>query len=315
MRCNLTELDEPAAGLRGAIAVCAPEGGPAFGGIRVAAYPDLETLRKDACRLAEAMAYKCRIHGMPGAGAKVVVDRAAIRDRRATFLRLGDLVQARAGRLFVGTDAGTTPEDLAVMRERTGYIACGELSREAADGVLHAIRGACEFVGLSVRGLRASVQGLGAVGAKVAAGLVAEGAEVCGSDVDADRARLAGVHLVPPEKIATVKCFLFSPCALGGLLDLETARRLRCRLVVGAANNPLSDDSVAYELHRRGILYVPDFMANAGALIRGAWTHLRGTPGTDEEIAGIRARTLELLREAAARGVPPLVAAYHSAGL
>lgn len=281
----------------------------------MAGYPGLETLRSEALRLAEAMAWKCRIHGIPGAGAKVVLERSAIRDRRAAFLRLGEIVQARGGALYVGTDSGSTAEDIAIMRERTGYVAGGELSREAADGVLHAIRGACDFLGLPIRGLRAAVQGLGAVGAKVAAGLAAEGAAVSGSDIDPDRARRAGVRLVPPEKIAAVECDLFSPCALGGVVDSNTASRLRCRLIAGAANNQLSDDSMAEALHRRGIVYVPDFLANGGALIRGAWAHLRGSPGTDDEIAAIRPRTLALLRQAAALGVSPLAAAYHSVGL
>jgi leucine dehydrogenase len=314
MRVELVELDEPAAGLRGAVALCAPERGPAFGGIRVAPYRDFDALRRDATRLAEAMAWKCRMNGIPGAGAKVVLERTAIFDRRAAFVRLGEIVEARGGRLFVGTDSGTTLEDLAAMRERTGHIACGELSREAADGVLHAVRGACEFLGLPLRGLRAAVQGLGAVGSKVAEGLAAEGATVWGADVDVERAQRAGVRPAAPEEIAGIECDLFSPCAMGGAIDSEVAGRLRCRLVAGAANNQLSDDSAAEELHRRGIVYVPDFLANAGATIRGAWTHLRGTPGTDEEIAEIRGRTLALLRDAAARGVSPLAAAYDSVG-
>jgi len=312
----LIRLDEESSGLRGLVAIHSRAHGPAFGGIRCAAYPSADALKADALRLSEAMTWKCLMNKIPGGGAKIVLEQTAIRDRRAAFLELGRIVESYGGGLYVGTDSGTTKEDLKVMRENTSRIACGELSREAADGVLHAIRGACEVVGIPLRGLRAAVQGLGAVGAKVAEGLLAEGATVWGADPNFASARKQwGVREVSPDEIESIECDLFSPCALGGTVNLESAQRLRCRAVVGAANNQLSDDSAADELHRRGIVYVPDFLANAGALIRGAWTFIRGTPGTDAEIAAIRGRTVELLRESARRGLPALAAALERVGV
>ncbi len=306
---RVIDLRNDEIGLRGFLAIHSTGPGPAHGGIRVVPYPDLAACRADALRLSEVMTWKCLVNDLPAGGGKIAIDASAIRDRTAVMQVVGDVVESLGGDFFTGTDVGTTAADLAVVRSRTRWVASGDLSREAAIGVVHAIRATCAFSGASLRGLRVAVQGLGAVGVRVAQASRSEGAVVLGADPDPAarrRALEAGVTLVRPEDFPGIACDLYAPCALGGVLSHESVSALRCRFVVGAANNQLADDSVADDLHRREILHVPDFLASSGAAIRGVLANVRGTPGTDAEIGQIHDRTLALLRESAAANRAPL---------
>jgi leucine dehydrogenase len=79
-------------------------------------------------------------------------------------------------------------------------------------------------------------------------------------------ARDLGARWVAPDRILEAPADVFAPCALGAILDHDNAGRVGAPVVVGAANNQLADDAVAGELHRRGVLWVPDFAANAGGI-------------------------------------------------
>jgi glutamate dehydrogenase/leucine dehydrogenase len=309
---KIIPLSDPAIGLSGFLAVHSTLLGPAFGGIRMIPYPNLELCRADAVRLAEAMTRKCAFHDIPGGGAKVALDRGAVKDRAAVMRTLGDIVESMDGSFFTATDTGTTPDDLDIIAERTRYVSKEQVTEATAAGFLHAIRAACKTLGKPLKGLRVAVQGLGAIGMRAAVSLLGEGASVTGSDTDATicrRAEERGVTVAPTDQILYAECDLLAPCALGGVIDSSSIGSLRCRMVVGAANNILAAESVAGELKDRDILFVPDFVSSGGGVIRGAWAHLRGTPGTDQEVDAIYDRTLALLAEADQRDVPPLTAA------
>lgn len=308
MHESVIRLEDPGIGLDGFLAIHSRKRGPAHGGFRIADYPDRAACRRDALRLSEAMTRKCALHGIPGGGGKIVLMRGPIRDRRAVIRAVGRRIHDFGG-FYTGTDTGTTLEDMRILREVTPHVCCEDLSDAAAAGVLHAIRAACTFVGIPLKGLRAIVQGLGSVGFLVAVRLMGEGAVVAGADPDPEacgRAAARGVKIVEPSRAGSIECDLFSPCATGDVVTRENVDRLRCSMIVGAANCQLEDDSLADRLHERGIVYVPDFVANSGATVRGAWKNLRGTPGTDEEIARIRELTLAILQEARRSGTAPL---------
>ncbi len=305
---RVIELSDPAIGLQGFVVIHTTAPGPAFGGCRVIGYDSPESCRADAIRLAEAMTYKFLINGMPGGGGKIAVMRGAIRDRRAVMHAIGDAIEALDGSYYSGPDSGLTPVDLAAIAERTSHVATEDLGPAAADGVVHAIRATAEHCGVALDGMRTAIQGLGAVGLPVASALIKAGGRVVGADVDAAaraRAKSAGVELIEPGRLLHQTCELWSPCGLGGVLNRSSARRLDCKTVVGAANNQLADGDAVGILHARGIVFVPDFLANSGAAIRGAWRQLRGTPGTDDEVAAIYDTTLRLLRDADRLGRPP----------
>jgi leucine dehydrogenase len=179
---------------------------------------------------------------------------------------------------------GYTDVDDAALRETTTHVAPPGLGRVTAQGVRLALRAACSAE-------RVAIQGLGAVGAELARMLLADGIDVVGSDVRP----VEGLPTVPPEAILEQECSVFSPCAKGGVLDAAAIERLRCRVVCGAANNPLVETADADRLHARGIVYVPDFVANAAAVIEGASQALGEADRAPGRIAAIADRTREIL--------------------
>jgi leucine dehydrogenase len=200
--------------------------------------------------------------------------------RRAALLDFGDAVAALGGRYVTAEDVGTSDADMQVIAERTPHVAglarerggSGDPSPWTALGVAAAIRVTCERIwgSQSLAGRRIAVIGLGHVGGELARLLAREGAELLVADVDAAKQSLArelGAAWAQPAAALEAAVDLVAPCALGGVLDHETVPRLRCRAVAGAANNQLASDDIAALLHARGVLWAPDFVANAGGII------------------------------------------------
>ncbi len=308
--------------------------GQAVGGCRLWRYGDWREALDDALRLSEAMTLKCALAGLPLGGGKSVIALAPDSDltadrRRAAMLDLGDAVDAFGGTYGVGEDVGTTAEDMLIARERTRYAYClpesqggaGEPSAPTADGVRAAIGLTLEraFGSADVAGRRIAVIGLGQVGSRVARLLAADGAELVVSDIDASKRRLAdelGAAWTDPDTALRADVDLLVPAALGGILTAASVAALRCAAIAGPANNQLADDSVADDLHDRGILWAPDFVVNAGGVIYGSAMEMDGC-SRDEAIARVSAitGTLDAVFSAARRhSITPLAAARRVAG-
>lgn len=323
---------DPESGATILIALHSETLGPSTGGTRMAVYADTDAARRDALRLAEGMTYKWAAAGFPRGGGKGVLAVPADLDaaaRRGLLRRYGSLIQELAGRFWTGADVGTSAEDMDVIAE-TGapYVFSRTAARGGAGGsgtwtamgVFAAMETVCERLWgeASVEGRRVLVQGTGSVGGPLIEKLVASGALVSFSDVAPAAVKgyqEKGLTFVPPEAIFETPCDLFVPCALGGLLNAETIPRLRCRAVVGAANNQLATSEDAVRLRDRGILYAPDFVVNAGGAVAISgqealgWSAERAT----EEVLNI-GRTLErVLDIAEAQGVSTDAAARRLA--
>lgn len=296
--------------------------GPAFGGIRCRRYADLAAAIDDALQLARAMTMKCAIAGLPAGGAKtVILDRDGL-DRAAAYRLVGRHVEAMRGRYYTGPDLGTGADDLRVVAAQTRFCASpdaggpGDLAASTARGVLAALRATAAAIGRELAGLHVAVQGLGAVGLPLARALAAAGARLTVADLDPDRGRQAaafGAEVVDAAAVLEVDCDLLAPCAAGGVLDLDRARRLAAAAVCGAANNVCADADAEALLHARGVVVAPDFVANAGALVHGACFHLDGAPPPPSRIDRLGDVTAEILAEAAARRLPPGVVARERA--
>lgn len=273
-------------GVVAAIAIhAAGADGVALGGCRMLPYPSFADALGDALRLSRAMTLKSASVGLRHGGAKCVIaappGEPLTGERRAAVMRdVGDLVERLGGRFLTGKDAGTTIGDFIEMSSRTGHLiglpsergGSGDPSGITAFGVVTALRSACReaFGDGSLDGRRVSVLGLGTVGGDVARRAAALGAELVVADIDPAKRALAdelGARWVAPEQLPLEAVDAFSPCALGGVLTPELVERLDCRVVAGAANNQLADDAVAERLRTRGIVWAPDFIANAGGLI------------------------------------------------
>jgi leucine dehydrogenase len=274
--CNDAE-----SGLRAIIAVHDTTLGPGLGGIRMWRYPSDEAALTDVLRLAEGMTYKNALAGLDLGGGKTVVLGDPRTDKTPEqFRALGRFIDRMGGCYLAAEDVGTTTDDAEEVASRTSFITglpverggSGDPSPMTAWGLVCGIRAALEEAGLGtdLAGVRVAIQGAGHVGAIAAGHLLDAGAEVLVADIYEDRVAplvARGATAVPPEEVLSVECDVLSPCALGAVIGPETVARLRCRVVAGAANNQLADESMGDELKQRGIVYAPDFAINAGGVI------------------------------------------------
>jgi leucine dehydrogenase len=314
------------------IAIHTTGDGVALGGCRILPCHSVEDALEDALRLSRSMTYKSAAVGLHHGGAKCVIAEPVDEPlrgsrRRDTLLDVGDAVEELHGHFFTGKDAGTTARDFEVMAERTHYLVgrprsvggSGDPSSITAYGVMEAIRASCEYAfgNRGLRGRSIAILGLGKVGGDLARRAARLGAELVVADVNPAKRELAdklGASWVDVADLPTVDADVLAPCALGGLLDVPTARGLRCRIVAGAANNQLAEREVAQLLRDRGILWAPDFIVNAGGLISVA-SELDGYAPAE-----VRRRTRAIgqalhrvFRDAEAHGITTLEAAERYA--
>ncbi|MBK7874360.1 MAG: hypothetical protein IPJ77_01150 [Planctomycetes bacterium] len=319
-------LHDRATGLRGFLGIHDSSRGRAFGGIRRWSYLDEDQALRDCLRLSRAMSHKCALAGLAvGGGKLVLLDRPDL-DLPGAYRAVGDIVERLAGRFYTGPDVGTGPDELAAVAERTTFVTDpgprgpGELSEATAEGVFQGLAATLRHLDGEEDWKQRTVvvQGLGEVGRGLAQRLVTRGARVLAAEVDVARAEAVAaeldVELIDPATEYDQRCDVFAPCALGGILHDLTLTRLRCRIVAGGANNVLVRPLHGDRLHERGIVYAPDFVINAGALIRGVLFHLEGrrepVTAIGERIAGV---LVEVLDRARAEDRPPARVALEEA--
>jgi leucine dehydrogenase len=309
-------------GLRAIIALHSTVRGPAFGGCRMWPYASEAAALTDVLRLSRGMSYKAAILDLPYGGGKAVVIGDPARDKTPALLRaLARAVDSLGGRYIIADDVGTTIDDLRVMRRVTRHTAAATRAARAplavtAYGVLMAIRAAAlHHLGRpDLAGLKVAVQGLGHVGMPLCGHLHGAGADLVVADVDERRtgeaARRFGASVVEPAAIFDQAVDLLAPCAFGGVLDDQTIPRLAARLIVGGANNQLALPRHDAMLAERRILYVPDYIANAGGVIDFHQEQIDDRPeAVLAAVERIHDVTLEVLKRAAEAGVTPLTLA------
>jgi leucine dehydrogenase len=313
------------------VAVHSTARGPALGGCRMWHYGDSRAAVRDALRLSRAMTFKSAVAGLPLGGGKGIVmapDPAVPgpRGRRREALRdFGATVDALGGSYITAEDVGTSARDMQLISSVTSHVTglsrrhngSGDPSPWTALGVEAAIGLCCErvFGTASLRGRTIAVAGLGNVGGRVATACAKAGADLLVTDIDARKRTLAialGARWVEPDEALTAPVDVFAPCALGGLIDHESAARLQAPIVAGAANNQLASDDVAAVLAQRDVLWAPDFVVNAGGIINISVELEPG--GYDPRRAGRLVRGIgdtlrRIFDDAQARGTTPLEAA------
>ena len=312
-----------ASGLRAIIAIYSTALGPALGGTRFYPYASEDAAVTDVLRLSRAMAYKAAVAGLDLGGGKAVILGDPSRDKSEALLRAyGRAVQQLAGRYYTACDVGTFVADMDVMATESRYVTgrsperggAGDSAQLTAYGVFQAMRAAAEHAWGSseLTGKRVGVEGVGKVGRRLVGHLVEAGARVVVSDAyPAALADLpAGVSTAPVAALPGMELDIYAPCALGGTLNDLALDRLQARIVCGAANNQLAHPGIERTLQERGVLYVPDYVANAGGLVQVA-DEIHGFDLARATVrAGlIRDTVLRVLRTADETGVPPAVAA------
>jgi glutamate dehydrogenase/leucine dehydrogenase len=295
--------------------------GPAGGGTRMRVYPAPADGLADAMRLSAAMTWKMAAAGMPRGGGKAVLavpELPAGEPRRGLLRRYGELVASLGGSYRTAGDMNITPEDLDVVAETCPWVygttsGGGNSGRGTARGCLYAIRATVEhlFGSPELAGRSVLVQGAGAVGGVLAADLADAGARVLVSDVDESRAAATGCETVAPERVMETEVDVYSPCAVGGMLDAGSIPRLACRAIAGCANNQLAEPEDADRLYARGILYAPDYVVSAGGIIQLIGLEDEGWDETqlEERLAGIGDTLRMLFAESDAESITPAEAA------
>jgi leucine dehydrogenase len=314
------------------VAVHSTARGPSLGGCRMWTYDDPWGAAMDAVRLSRAMTFKSAVAGLPLGGGKGVVmlpvGSAAPQGeaRRAVLLDFADTVEALGGAYVTAEDVGTSEPDMRVIAEGTDHVSglaegSGDPSPWTALGVEAAIRVACEHAlgSDALEGRTVAVVGLGHVGAPLAELLAAAGARLVVADIDEGRRAIAerlGAEWTDPATALRAEVDVLAPCALGGVLDAVSVPELRCRAIAGAANNQLAHEGIAAQLADRGILWVPDFVANGGGVINisvefepGGYSRERA----DAKVRGVADTVRIVLDHAEATGETPLAAALEIA--
>ena len=302
--------------------------GPAAGGTRLRAYASPEEGLADGLRLSEGMTWKAVVGGLPHGGGKGVI---AVREvprgdeRTRLLVQYAGLVNVLGGNFRTGPDMNITQEDVDLIAEQTPYIfgrspsagGSGSSGPDTAIGVMHGIRAslAHAFGPEDLEGRVVLIQGVGGVGETLAHLLAEEGATVMVSDPAEDRVRVLvkrlGIEAVAPDKAIETECDVFSPCAIGDVLNAESIPKLRCRVVAGSANNQLGSADDAERLRVAGILYAPDYVINVGGglhlygLEQLGWD--RGT--LERHLAGIGETLAEIFAISDRDGITTVAAA------
>lgn len=282
---QLIFCQDQASGLKAIIAIHDTTLGPALGGTRMWNYRTEEEAIEDVIRLAKGMTYKAAVAGLNLGGGKAVIIGDPKKDKsEALFRAFGRYIQSLQGRFITAEDVGTTEEDMDHIYMETRYVtgisasygSSGDPSPITALGVYRGIKAACQiaFDNDSLRHRTVAVQGAGSVAYELCRLLAEEGANLIVTDIDPEKQMRVvqdfSARSVSPENIYDVECDIFSPCALGGVINDTTIPRFRCRVIAGSANNQLLEERHGHEIEQRGILYVPDYVINAGGLIHVA---------------------------------------------
>lgn len=310
-------------GLVGFIAIHSTQLGPAAGGLRMKPYASEEAALTDALRLSHGMTFKNAAAGLPLGGGKSVIIGDPARDKSDALLAsFGRAIDSLKGRYWTAEDMGMTPADMAVLARVTDFVAgrpdgdhaSGDPSPVTARGIFNAIRCVSRhrFEAEDLAGRTVALQGLGHVGRHLAGLLNGAGARLIVADIDAGRTAEAaatfGAEVVSVDEILRVEADILAPCAIGGILNAETIPALRVRAIAGGANNQLATPADADALHARGILYAPDYVANAGGIINVASEILKVTDRAgfvSEKLAEAEATLDAILARSAARGLSP----------
>lgn len=306
---------DPASGLKAIVAIHSTVLGNALGGTRRWAYASTDDALFDVLRLSEGMTYKAAAADLPMGGAKsvIVLDAPGQQPTEAQGRAMGRFVNTFDGCYIAAEDVGVSPQFCDWMARETPHIMGGEAVSRGGDpspwtsqGCFNAMKACLRFLGMpmSFENLTVGVQGCGATGFKLASLLRSAGATVLVTDVHVPSMKraveeLGCVALGNDRNLLSEKLDILAPCALGGVLDASTIARLNCTIVCGTANNQLLDpvsDGIA--IKKRGVLYAPDFVANAGGLIRLGGLYLGYTEAmVDQKVAKIEDTTLAVLEE------------------
>ncbi len=280
---NLVFCQDKHSGLRAIIGIHSTILGPALGGTRMWNYASSTEAVTDALRLSRGMSYKNSIAGLNlGGGKAVIIGDARTQKNEALLRRFGKFVESLNGKYITAEDVGMSTIDMDYIAMETKHVTgldqsrggSGDPSPFTALGTYMGMKAAAKkmYGSDSLEGKKVSVQGVGHVGEYIIEHLLKEGAKIYVTDVYEDRLKEIAdkykVEVVGLEEIYDLDVDIYAPCALGATINDETLSRLKCQIIAGCANNQLKNETIhGNACLERGIIYVPDFLINAGGVI------------------------------------------------
>ena len=278
-------FEDEASGLRAIIAIHSTALGPAAGGCRMWDYANGELALRDALRLSQGMSFKNAMAGLPLGGGKAVIWGNSKTDKSDKLFEVfGRAVESLQGQYYTAEDVGIDTADMGIVATQTRYVAgldkgeaaSGDPSPITALGVYRGIKECAQrvFGTADLSGRMIAVQGVGSVGGYLCDHLAGEGAKLLVADIDeAELERVCertGAKRVSPAKIYDTEADIFSPNALGAIINADTVPRIGARIIAGGANNQLATAEMGQVMKDKGILYAPDYVINGGGIINVA---------------------------------------------
>ena len=317
-------------GLKAIIAIHNTTLGPSLGGTRMWMYnTEMEALN-DVLRLSRGMTYKAAVAGLNlGGGKAVIIGDSKKHKSEALLRRFGKFVNSLGGKYITAEDVGMSSKDMEYINMETDHVSGlpesmgggGDPSPVTAYGVYLSMKAAAKerWGDDSLAGKKVVVQGIGSVGESLVKHLTKEGAKVSIFDISADRlkhvSKETGAKVIAGEGLYDTDMDIYAPCALGATVNDETLSRLKCSIICGAANNQLADEKVHGEsVIKKGILYAPDFVVNAGGLIN-VYSELFGynRESAMRQAENIYNTTLNIFKISKEQNIPTYIAANRIA--
>ena len=275
---RVVKCEDESSGLNAIIAIHNTNLGPAIGGCRVWNYKTEEDMLNDVLRLSKAMTYKCAMAGLPFGGGKCVIKAKQKEKTKKLLEAMAEFVN-KVGQIYTGEDVGLTMDDVEIMRQKSKYIVgvkdkSGDPSVLTSIGVYYGMKACLDFIGLPMEKTKVLIQGVGNTGGNLAKRIAQECKELLLCDLKEEKMNDAAKNLkaktCDPKNIFECKFDVFSPCALGKVINKKSVKKLYnvgCKVIAGSANNQLSIDIIGYILKNYGIIYAPDYVINAGGVI------------------------------------------------
>ena len=322
--------NDPSSGLKAIIAIHSTALGPALGGCRMYPYKNEEDALIDVLRLSKGMTYKASIANLNLGGGKAVIIADPKKDKSEVLLRsFGKFVNSLNGKYITAEDVGMSVHDMEYIRMETKHVTgikramggSGDPSILTALGVYIGMQAALKkkLNIISMKDLKVGVQGLGKVGYYLCNHLKDAGAEIYGYDIDKSKLNKAiedfGLIPISNDELLSMDLDIFSPCALGAIINPTSIKTLKCSVIAGAANNQLEKESRDSKLLlKKGIMYVPDYVINAGGLMNVA-NELQGYNQEKAlyQVKGIYYILMRIFEYAIANNISALEAANHLA--
>lgn len=322
---------DPNTGLNAIIAIHNTTLGPSLGGTRLWNYNSHEDALVDALRLSRGMTYKSAISGLNlGGGKAVLIGDASKLKSESYWRRYGKFVNSLNGKYITAEDVNTSSSDMEYIGMETKFVTgkpdymggSGDPSPLTAYGVYMGMKAAAKKAWGSdmLTGKKVLVQGAGNVGQYLIGHLVEENAKVLVCDINEAKVKQAkqkfpSIEVVDNANFFDLEFDIYAPCALGATINTESIKKMKCPVIAGAANNQLADENVhGPMLVEKGIIYVPDFLINAGGIINisielDGYNHERAV----NTVAKIYNRTLDIFELAEKEKVHAQLAAMRMA--